>query len=257
MNTLRIARRLLLGAAFFSPTLALAQPPGPLDGDGPPPSSGRRGGPGGDPGEDGLRPPGSPIIAALDTNHDGELSPEEIRNASAALKMLDHNRDGVLDHSELGPRRGGGPDGPPDGRPQGRGFGEPPPQGPDGPPDGLRGGGRRPGANRGRPAIGNVLPPFIREGLTLSDRQRKQIADLETHVKGKLESILTTTQVRQVRAQFERGPVVPGGPGGIEGSGGRGQGGPGDRGPGRPPGFGPGDNDDVGPPTRPRRPANL
>ena len=45
-------------------------------------------------------------MAALDTNRDGELSPEEIRNAVAALKKLDHNHDGTLDRSELEPRGG-------------------------------------------------------------------------------------------------------------------------------------------------------
>ena len=86
MLTFRITRRFLLGAAILAPTFALAQPPGPPDGDGPPPPRGRRGGPGGGPGDDGPRPPGPPIMAALDTNRDGELSPEEIRNAAAALR---------------------------------------------------------------------------------------------------------------------------------------------------------------------------
>jgi hypothetical protein len=256
MILLGIARRLLVGTAVFAPVLALAQPPGPPDGDGPPPVRGRRGGPGGGPGDDGPRRPGPPIMAALDANRDGELSPEEIRNAAAALKTLDHNRDGVLDLSELDPR-GGNPDGP-DGPRPGGGFGGPPAEGEDRTPGGR--GAMSPG--RARPALGNVLPPFVREPLSLNDRQRKQIAELETYVKGKLESILTAVQVRQARSLFERGPGGPGGPGrgpgapdGFNGPGGRGQGGPVGRGPGGPPGLAP-DDDDDGPPTRPRRPQN-
>jgi hypothetical protein len=101
-----ITRRLLFGAAVFAPMLALAQTPGPPD-DGPPPT--RR--PQGEPGDDRPRPPIPPIMAALDTNRDGELSPEEIRNAATALKSLAHNHDGILDRAELDPR-GFGPDGP-------------------------------------------------------------------------------------------------------------------------------------------------
>ena len=141
----------------------------------------------------------------------------------------------------------------PDGQRRGGRFGGPPPDGEDGPP----GGGRAMGQGRARPGLGNVLPPFVREPLSLNDRQRKQVAELETYVKGKLESILSPRQVRQARSLFERGPGGPGGPGGFNGPGGRGQGGPGGRGPGPggPPGFAPGDDDD-GPPTRPRRPPN-
>ncbi len=259
MTLLGIARRLLFGAAVFAPTLALAQPPGPFEYD-PLAPRGRQGGPDGRPGDNRFRPPVPPIMAALDTNHDGELSAAEIRNASAALKSLDRNHDGILDRSELGPRlrafggpngpaagarRGGrfggppagGPDGPPDGARDGGRFGGPPPGGPDGPPDGPPRGGPPPGAGRGRPEIGRVLPPFAREELGLSDRQHKQIAELENDVKRKLESILTADQVRQLRELMERGPGDPGGR----------------RVRGGPPGAGPPDDED-GPPVRPQRP---
>ncbi len=301
MTLLGIARRLLFGAAVFAPTLALAQPPGPFEYD-PLAPRGRQGGPDGRPGDNRFRPPVPPIMAALDTNHDGELSAAEIRNASAALKSLDRNHDGILDRSELGPRGGafggpngppagarrggrfggppaggpdgppdgpgpggrfggppaGGPDGPPDGPGRGGRFGGPPPDGPDGPPDGARDGGRfggppaggpdgppdgpphggpPPGAGRGRPEIGRVLPPLAREELGLSDRQHKQIAELENDVKRKLESILTADQVRQLRELMERGPGDPGGR----------------RVRGGPPGAGPPDDED-GPPVRPQRP---
>lgn len=225
MTVLGITCRLLVGAAFFAPMLALAQPPGPRD-DGPPRAQGGRGRPAGGPGDGRPGPPTPPIMAALDTNRDGELSPEEIRNAPAALKSLDRNRDGTLDRSELEPPaagRGGppfGPDGPPGGRPLPAAIG------------------------RGRPQIGRVLPPFARDRLSLTDQQLKQIADLENDVKGKLQSILNADQLRQLRDFIERGPGGPGGfgPSGARGAGGRGE----------PPGSGVPDDD--GPPVRPQRP---
>lgn len=48
----------------------------------------------------------NPIIAALDANRDGELSKEEIANASKALAKLDKNTDGKLDATELRPQFG-------------------------------------------------------------------------------------------------------------------------------------------------------
>ena len=49
-------------------------------------------------------PPGpGPLMMALDKNRDGELSAEEIRNASEALRRLDKNQDGMLSRDELRP----------------------------------------------------------------------------------------------------------------------------------------------------------
>ncbi len=51
-------------------------------------------------------------MMALDTDHDGELSPDEIKAAPATLKLLDLNSDGKLTFEELrpqGPPPGGGP----------------------------------------------------------------------------------------------------------------------------------------------------
>jgi len=64
------------------------------------------GGPGGPPGRG--HPPIPPIMAALDTDGDGELSAAEIANASAALKTLDKNGDGKLSAEELMPPLPGG-----------------------------------------------------------------------------------------------------------------------------------------------------
>jgi EF hand len=114
----------------------LMAPPPPRGGPGPD-GQGGPGGPGGRPdgpppggrgsgpdGQGGGRPPLPPIIQALDTNHDGVISADEIANAAASLLKLDKNGDGQLTMDEMmgppPPRRGPGPDG----------------QGPDGPPPG-------------------------------------------------------------------------------------------------------------------------
>jgi hypothetical protein len=49
------------------------------------------------------RPPPLPIVQALDVNHDGVIDADEIANASAELKTLDKNGDGVLTTNEYLP----------------------------------------------------------------------------------------------------------------------------------------------------------
>jgi Ca2+-binding EF-hand superfamily protein len=110
------------------------------------------------------RPP-NPLMDALDTNHDGQLSAEEIANAPASLKKLDKNGDGKLTADELRPRRPSGRSrragrrGPDDegsgsGGPRGN-FGPGARGGDFGPPDGGRGEpGDRPGADDGPPNQG-------------------------------------------------------------------------------------------------------
>jgi hypothetical protein len=115
-------------------------PGGPQDGQGP-----RRG----------HRPPLPLVIAALDANHDGVISADEIANAPAVLRTLDKNGDGQLTLEELmgpppprprppqgdgsnqpgGPQQNGRPHGPP-GAPPGQQADQPP-----GPPDGGPGNG--------------------------------------------------------------------------------------------------------------------
>jgi len=61
------------------------------------------------PGRD-FHPPAHPLMIALDTDKDGELSATEIENAAAALKSLDADGDGKLGREELRPNfpgRGG------------------------------------------------------------------------------------------------------------------------------------------------------
>jgi hypothetical protein len=61
---------------------------------------------GGNPnGPRGQRPPPSPLMEALDVNHDGVIDADEIANAPAALKTLDKNGDGKLTQDELRPPR--------------------------------------------------------------------------------------------------------------------------------------------------------
>ena len=73
------------------------EPKGPPQGpDGPPPN----------------KPPVPPLIAALDADHDGTISAEELANAPESLKELDKNGDGQLNPEELRPI---GPPPPPDG----------------------------------------------------------------------------------------------------------------------------------------------
>ncbi len=46
-----------------------------------------------------------PLVRALDSNHDGVISADEIANAPASLKALDANGDGVISFDELHPPR--------------------------------------------------------------------------------------------------------------------------------------------------------
>ena len=77
---------------------------------------GGQGGPGGRPqggfGRGGQGGPGGfmrmfPVMVALDSDGNGEISSEEIKGAVAALKKLDKNKDGKLTEDELRPSFGG------------------------------------------------------------------------------------------------------------------------------------------------------
>ncbi len=108
----QMIKTLLVAASLGISTAGLIGQDGSPPQDGPH-GSGGPGGPGG-PNTGGHRPP-PPIIAALDTNHDGVIDADEIANASKALKKLDKNGDGKLTQDELRPPRpeGEGQDGPP------------------------------------------------------------------------------------------------------------------------------------------------
>lgn len=236
-------RRLLygalsLGTVCFLISSARAQPP---DRPGPPPE--RDGG-----------PPPNPLIEAIDTNHDGVLSADEIRAAGESLKKLDRNGDGKLTEDELQPPRGqrrpsapgrGDRAGPPADRTDGRR--------PPGPPDRPRDAAEqpeprrpgdvaqdapRPGAGRPRPPDAgprprgqtgppSVLPPFVRDELHLTDAQQRQLDELDADVRAKLDRILTDEQKQELERARRRGPGRP--PAGEDRAGppdGRGRGGP-------------------------------
>jgi hypothetical protein len=72
-----------------------------------------------------------PLMRALDTDGDGEISAREIKKAVTSLKILDRDGNGKLTPDELRPEMPGGPGGP---GPNG-------PGGPDGPGPGGPGGG--------------------------------------------------------------------------------------------------------------------
>ena len=103
-------------------TTVMAQPPG---------GQGGRGGGGG------FR---SPLMEALDADHDGVISAAEIKNATASLITLDKDKDGKLSEEEIRPAgRGPGAGGPGGGGPGGEG------RGPGGEGRGPGGEGRGPG----------------------------------------------------------------------------------------------------------------
>ena len=64
----------------------------------------------------------------------------------------------------------------------------------DSQPPGGKGKGK--GGKKGPPPfqVGKVLPPYIRDGLDLSEDQEKQLADLEKEVRQRLLKILTAEQ---------------------------------------------------------------
>jgi len=89
------------------------------------------------------------------------------------------------------------------------------------PPGGKGGFGKKGGFGGGfgmRIAPGDLLPTAVQERLKLSDEQKKQVAELQKEVEGKLDKILTDDQRAQLKQLKERGPGGPpgrpGGPGG-------------------------------------------
>lgn len=87
------------------------------------------------------------------------------------------------------------------------------------------------------PPPGEILPPPLRDGLRLTDDQKKQVDKLQADIDAKLSKLLTEEQNKQLKEMRERGPMgigggFPGGPGGFPG----GPGGPGGF-PGGPGGF--------------------
>jgi Ca2+-binding EF-hand superfamily protein len=150
------------------------------------------------------RPPGPPVMRALDTDGNGELSAEEITNAAAALKTLDKNNDGKLDQSELRPNFGGGPGfgGP------GPGFGGP--GGPDGP-------GERGDSMSAKQQVDRYLSlDKNADGKLTKDEVPARMQGLFTRADANADGILTREELEQM-VKKESAGNRNGGPGGFGG----------------------------------------
>jgi hypothetical protein len=197
---------LLIGAVFCLAAGGVAQPPGGKGGkkDGPPKDGAGRGGD-----AKGF----VDRMMAFDKNKDGQLTRDEVTD-ERLLRLFDRadtNKDGVVTREELEAlaakeMQGGG----------GRGPGGP--GGPGGKGGGF--GGRGPGGFGGPPPIGQVLPPFARDMLQMTDAQQKELDSIQKEVEAKLAKILTDEQKKQLQEMRDRGPGRgPGGPGGPGGFG--------------------------------------
>ena len=207
----------LMMAAFLTLSSAVCgQPQGgpPPGGPGGPPGGfpgGPPGGPGGFPGGPG-GPAGFlrmlPVMGALDTDGDDEISASEIAEATAHLKKLDLNNDGKLSSEELRPNFPGGPGGP-------GGF----PGGPGGP-RGFSGGPGGPGGPPGGGASGEELAARMMEfdadkdGKLTSEELPARMQGMLTRCDADKDGKLTKEEILAMAA-------AEGGPGGGRGEGGR------------------------------------
>jgi EF hand len=140
----------------------------------------------------------------FDKNKDGKLTKMEVTDErlERLFDRADTDKDGVVTKEELialaakeqisdrgGPPVAGGPRG---GGPGGPRMGAPP-----------------------RP--GEILPRMVRQRLQLSEKQEKEIAELQKEVDSKLEQILTGEQRTKLKEMQDRGPGGFGPPPGREG----------------------------------------
>lgn len=166
---------------------------------------GGRGGSGGPGGPRGMPP--FPVMMALDADGNGEISADEINNATAALKKLDRNKNGKLDADELRPEFGGGPPG------GGR-------EGGGGPPGG---GGR--GGFGGQGFVDGMLERYDANkdgklsGDEIPERMRDRVAEIDTNK----DKAVDKAELEAMARQFGGG----GGGGRGGGEAGRGRGGDG------------------------------
>jgi hypothetical protein len=195
-----MAKILLAAGIVLATTFAVAQPP-----------ERKR--------EDGAKATSESIVKrlmAFDKNKDGKLTREEVtdKELHRLFDRADANKDGVVTREELealaaqesaiggGGKGGRGGEGGKGGKGKGKGKGKGGPGGPGGPGGfGMRG--MQPG---------QILSPFVAEMLKLTDAQKKEIADLQKDVNGKLDKILTDEQKKQLKDLRERGGR-PGRPG--------------------------------------------
>jgi Ca2+-binding EF-hand superfamily protein len=193
--------------------IAMAGEPGGGQGGG---QGGRRGGGGGFGGPGGRGPGGSggppmsPLMIALDTDEDGELSAKEIANAVAALKKLDKNNDGKLTREEM--------------RPSSEGRGR------DGGGRGQDAGGR--GQDGGRGRGGSMMERLMgfdknKDGKVTKDEMPEQMKRMLDRGDANKDGALDRTEIEKMVERFRQG-------GGREGRGGGQDGGRGGQDSGRP-----------------------
>jgi hypothetical protein len=129
-------------------------------------------------------------IMAFDKNHDGKLTRDEItdRRLVRLFDRADANKDGVVTKEELVALYQKEND-------SGRAGSRERPE--NGPP------------SRGGPRPGAVLPPFAEDQMSLTDDQKKQLAELQKEVDGRLDSILTADQKSRLRDMHGRGRGGP------------------------------------------------
>lgn len=167
---------------------------------------GRRGE--GGPPPDGPPGPGpSPLVAALDENGDGEISPDEIEKASESLKGLDANSDGKLSGEEIRPRPGRGPAGqgnPPDAEARGRG------------PEGV-GGGERGGRDPAQFLERLMQADANGDGKISKEEAPERLQANFDRMDQNSDGFLDKEDISGMAARMggRRGPEGPGGPGGA------------------------------------------
>jgi hypothetical protein len=142
-------------------------------------------------------------LMTLDANGDGKLSRSEVTDERlhALFQRADANNDGVVTKDELTTQLGK------DAAAVQASFG------PGGGPGGPGPGGPGPGGM----LLAPIMPPFLQEGLNLTNAQRREIDELQKDVETRLSKILTAEQQQQLRQMRGRGPGGSGGPGGTPG----------------------------------------
>ena len=139
----------------------------------------------------------------LDKDKDGKLTKSEITDERLhrLFDRADANKDQVVTKDELVALEAKERPQNPGGRP---GFAGQPGGGPG-------------GFMMGFPRPGEILPPMVQQRLGLNSEQKRQLADLQKEVDGKLGTILTDEQNKLLKEMRERGPGRFGPPGGGPG----------------------------------------